>query len=84
MDILIIYFEGNISIRRIRIDYLVFRFENFRMGDDELIVGFIFKISKIVNEFVVFGKNYMEKSLGKKLMRYLFIFLVWILIIKLF
>ena len=41
------------------------------MGDDESIVGFISKISKIANESAVLGKKYREKSLGKKLMRYL-------------
>lgn len=71
MDTLITYFEGNTSIRRTRIDHLVSRFENLRMGDDESIVGFISKISKIANESAVLGKNYTEKSLGKKLMRYL-------------
>lgn len=31
------------------------------MGDDESIVGFISKISKIANESAVLGKKYTEK-----------------------
>ncbi|WZZ78931.1 hypothetical protein YC2023_099503 [Brassica napus] len=68
-DTLINHFEGNTSVRRTRLDHLASKFENLRMSDDELIDGFICKISELASEASVLGKKYEEKDLVKKLLR---------------
>lgn len=66
---LINHFEGNISVRRTRINHLASKFENLRTEDDESIGNFISKISSIANEPSVLRKNYNEKKLVKKVLR---------------
>lgn len=66
------YFKGNTNIKRTRIDQIIWCTDlKISEWDDESIVGFMSKISKIANESAVLGKKYTEKSLGKKLMRYI-------------
>ena len=61
--------EGDVSVKRTRLDQLATYFENIRMDPSETVIEFSAKQSKIANEAKTLGKTYKEKKLVKKLLR---------------
>jgi len=60
--------EGDVSVKRTRLDQLATDFENM-MDPSEKVIEFSDKLSKIANEAKTLGKTYKEKKLVKKLLR---------------
>ncbi|WZZ50611.1 hypothetical protein YC2023_050718 [Brassica napus] len=70
-EIMLNSFEGDVSVKRTRLDHLGSQFENLRWSDNDSVASFSAKLSGMAHEAFVLGKKYKEKKLVKKLLRYL-------------